>query len=472
MFDAPVLHAGNNGQLVNTEAERALLGALLAKPQLLTALPSGFLPDHYAYADHEEVHRVLVEVSRPGVPAGIPVMQAWAINDPDRKAVIAGLLAAAVGYGPGHVSEYGAAITEMYRRRQIVSLADALREGAFANSVEQTVDGTIARAMATLDGICAGQVAARGPVSLDEAMDGALRKADEASKRQGPVGLSTGFQGIDEHLGGLEDGTVTVIGGRPGMGKSAMGLRMALNTAKQGIGVLGFSLEMTADEQGRRTLSVESGVPIHVMKKGLMDSKAADKLVQARQRLGNLPMTIEDSGGLTVSMMMMRARAAHRRHGLGLIFVDHLNIIRPDDGDARHGGTWAVGRVSNAMKRMAKEFNCPVILLAQLNRGVEGREDKRPGLSDLRQAGDVEQDADNVLFVYRPEYYMGSDPVQLSGENDQQFANRATKWHDAKRAAAGKAEVIIAKVRDGATGTAPLLFNGETTTFSEMNAHV
>ncbi len=817
MVDAsPRDHTGR-GALINDMAEQALLGALLTKPQLLSALPSAFSPEHYGQPAHEDIHRVLVEVGKPGIPAAVAVAQALAINDPEGRTRIAGLLSAVVSYLPGSIAQYADLVTDMHRRRALVGLAAKMHESAFALTPDGSADGAIAQAMAGLDHLVSGRASNRACMSLDEAMDLAILRADEAAKRQGPAGLSTGFNAVDEMTGGLEDGTLTVLAGRPAMGKaqpldakvlrrdgtwarmgdlrmgddlasvdgapsrimavhprgerdvftvtladgratkvcgdhlwrvtyrewsgplvisthklrsmlgsaryknrlsidlvsghfgasvdlpldayvlgvmlgdgsfrgtttritsadpeivaavaarlasgmeirrvvgsyaysvtsggldrtalgqfvsaatlpgiiaglgldgtdsgnkfiparylaatrqdrldllrglmdtdgwaekhgsvrftsaslvlaegvrdlvrslggtcsivskapfctvrgkrvagakawvcrirhahaetlfllarkserakrghnatvrltvssveltghepvqcitvthpsslyvtdgytvthnSAIGHQMALAAARQGVGVLEISLEMSGAELGRRALSAASGVPLGLLKRG-RHGAFTHQIIQARRNLANLPVTIEDGGGLTAAMIALKARQAQRRHGLGLIMVDHLHIVRPDDGDARQGATWAVGRISGAMKRLAKEFACPVLLLAQLNRGVEGRDDKRPGLSDLRQSGDIEQDADAVGFVYRAEYYLAREPEMLATETREQFGNRRTKWEHARQDAAGKADLIFAKVRDGAPGTVPLLFHGETTSFSE-----
>ena len=461
------LPAGNNRQLVNDQAEQALLGALLVKPQLLNALPPTFSPEHYGAADHRDIHVVIAELGKPGVPAAMVVNGTWALNDPDRRKYLAALVTAAVSYTPDLVASYAAMITTFYRRRRLVALSEDIRAGAFDG--DQDADGLVGRAMADLDELVTVGSNLRPGVSLDHALDLALAKADEAARREGPIGIGTGFPAIDEQLGGLEDGTLTVLAGRPGMGKSSLGWQIALNVARMGVGVLAISLEMNAAELGRRALSLVSGVGVTTMKKG-RHAGVAGRLVEARRELHGLPLTIEDGGGLSTTMIALKARAAHRRHGVGLIMVDHLHIVRPDDADARHGATWAVGRISSGMKRLAKEFNCPVLLLAQLNRGVEGRDDKRPGLADLRQAGDIEQDADAVAFVYRAEYYLSKDPEPGPTETREAFANRLSKHEAAKRDAHGRADLIIAKVRDGAPGTVRLMFDAATTSFTEPQA--
>ena len=452
--------------LLTHQTEQALLGALLTKPDLLRALPPTFHPSHYGYQSHAEIHQAIIEVGVPGVPALLPVSNAIALNDSELRAYLVRLQMAMVSLLPSGTRQYAEVVTDMHRRRRLVELADEMRTGAFAAIGEGSADTAIARIMAGLDDLTSQHTGGNPSTSMNDAMDLAMARADEAARRGGPAGLSTGFASVDEMLGGLEPGTLTVLAGRPGMGKSSLGWQWTIAAARLGIGVLAISLEMSAAELGRRALAITSGVPVWAMKRG-KHAHHVPQLLAARRELNGLPLTIEDGGGLTASMIALKARAAHRRHGLGLIMVDHLHIVRPDDQDARNGATWAVGRVSGAMKRLAKEFDCPVLLLAQLNRGVEGRDDKRPGLHDLRQSGDIEQDADAVAFIYRAEYYMAKEPEKFPGEGDDKFASRLHAFRRAKEGAAGKADLIFAKVRDGAPGTVPLLFHGETTSFAE-----
>ena len=452
--------------LINREAEQALLGALMMKPQLIEALPTSFDPSHYAYGNHQEIHRAVVEVGKPGVPALLLVTQALALSDVEERAYITGLVNAVVSLRPDGIVPYAELITDMHRRRAIVTLAEKMRLAAFQNPGESTADVTIAKAMSALDAMVMQSGSTHPVTSLNGAMDDAIRAADEAAARDGPAGLSTGWHSVDDALGGLEDGTLTVLGARPGMGKTAASLQIAINVARQGIGVLVISLEMSARELGRRALATASGVSVEAMKKGHHEFHH-DKLKAAREELHNLPLSIEDGGGLTAGMIGLKARAAHRRHGVGLIVVDHLHIVRHDDVEAKQGATQAVGAIAIAMKRLAKEHRCPVLLLAQLNRGVEGRDDKRPSMFDLRQSGAIEEAADAVVFLYRAEYYMTKEPEHDLNETAKAYDEKLTKWRAAKADVAGKAELIFAKVRDGAPCTVPMLFHGETTSFSE-----
>jgi len=208
-------------------------------------------------------------------------------------------------------------------------------------------------------------------------------------------------------------------------------------------------------------------VPIWAMKAGRMSNDDAGRIVMARRELAGLPMWIDDTAGRAPIDIVRQCRALKRTRGLGLVMIDHLHLMRPEAADARHGGTWAVEQASGAIMLLAKECEVPVVLCAQLTRGMEGREDKRPVLSDLRQAGAIEQDASAVAFVYRPEYYLGGEPERKEGETDDKLNARVDDWRRRKEESTGKAEVIWGKVRDGEPGTDHMLFDGPTASFRE-----
>ena len=451
--------------LVDEQAEQTLLGTLLGRVDLLSAVPPDFQADHLAVDGHPEIFRAIIAAGEAQSKGAVAIIVGATLGaDKELRTYIVSLLGAAVSYLPDAVSSYARVVTDLHRRRQTFLAMERIRADLTGDRAVPA-DVLLARGAAAFDSLMSGDDC-RSAVSLDDAVEAALAAADAACASSGPTGLSTGLPSVDEQIGGLEPGALVILGGRPGMGKSALGWQWAIAAARQGAGVLALSLEMSSTELGRRALSALSGVPVWQLKRG-RHADGAERLRTAQKELRGLPISIEDGAGLTAGMIGVKARAAKRRHSVGLVLVDHLHIIRPDDVDVRQGATWAVGRISGAMKRLAKEFQCPVLLLAQLNRGVEGRDDKRPMLSDLRQAGDIEQDADIVAFLYREEYYLSRDtPEQRAGESIEKHRTRAREHHERLTRAAGRAEFIVAKARDGATGTVPLRFIPETTSFS------
>ena len=468
-FDDPLRGLALRQPPSNKQAEAALLGAIMANAKACHVVVEFLRPDHFAEPAHgrifgEQARRILA-----GGVADAIAMKNWWDTDPDAPALggfsyLAHLTAAMVS--PLLAKEYATAIRDSWVRRELIEAGADVVDAGFDQG--SSPEEAVASAIAQLDRVLQPNNATRLK-SLDSAMDDAIAAADAAAKRNGPAGVSTGFPSIDAALGGLEPSTLIVLAGRPGMGKSALGWQVAINVARTGIGVLVISLEMSATELGRRALSSLSGVSIGTMKHGIMNLDQSSAVVRARQEMHGLPMTIEDGGGLNSSMINIKARNARRRHGLGMIVVDHLHIIMPDAADARQGPTHAIGQISASMKRLAKEMECPVLLLAQLNRAVESRDDKRPGLGDLRQSGGIEQDADAVMFIYRPEYYLKTEPERRDGETAEKFRARVRDFHDNVGKQAGRAELILAKVRDGETGIIHLNFHGPTTSFQDAH---
>ena len=453
----------------NLEAEMAVIGSVMLSDKLLARIVDFLRPHHFADPVNGRIFAEQIKrISRGGIADAV-TLRTWFEAEPCSMEVggvayLAHCMTSMVA--PGMVAEYAQTITDSWRRRQIIDVAEELANRSFDYSADSA--SMVESALEALERLSADDET-RKALSLSEAMDQAIA-ASERAREGSSKALSTGFRSIDEFLGGLEDGTLNVLAGRPGMGKSALCHQMAIAAAKQGVGVLEISLEMTGTELGRRALSATSGVPVGVIKRGHLTAWQGEAIVKARREMHDLPLIIEDGSGLTVLQIAAKVRQAQRKHRLGLIMIDHLHIVLPEDSDVRQGATWAVGRISGAMKRLAKEHNCPVLLAAQLNRSVEGRDDKRPGLSDLRQAGDIEQDADVVSFVYRPEYYLGKgEPERADGESPDKHQRRVDDYLEKKRSLAGKAELIFAKVRDGASGTVGLQFHGATTSFSERD---
>lgn len=441
----------------NIAAEGAILGAILRNNKAFEQC-DGLEPDHFANQDYAEVFAEI----RDRITFGARV-DAVMLKDRFEPKLLTHLMADAfVAFNV--LPEYVAEVKDKAQRRAIIAVGqDLVRQASHESRPEDIVAG----AYGQLDTALMRQNNISTLSSHDDAMAQAIAGMERAL--QGDLaGISTGFSNIDRRLGGLEPGLVYVLGGRPGMGKSALGHEIAINVARQRKqGVLELSLEMSAVQLGRRSLSSVSGIPLSRLKSGPISNDEALRVVRAREQLQDLPIYIDDMGGQTPSQIAAKARSARRKHDIGLVLIDHLNLIKPEEGDAKHGGTWATERASGAILSLAKEIGAPVLLLCQLNRGVESREDKRPTLADLRQAGAIEQDAYAVGFVYREDYYMRHPPEPTVGERGEHFDERLSQWLSRKEQVSGRAEIIWGKVRDGEAGTDYLQFDGPTANFSE-----
>ncbi|HIP22259.1 MAG TPA: replicative DNA helicase, partial [Rhodobacteraceae bacterium] len=279
---------------------------------------------------------------------------------------------------------------------------------------------------------------------------------------------------MDKKLGGLHPSDLLILAGRPSMGKTSLATNIAYNIAKtyqKGIlqdgsegaingGVVGFfSLEMSADQLAARILSEAARIPSHKIRAGDLDETEFRRFVEAAKDLEKCPLFIDDTAALPISTLAARARRLKRRHGLDVLVIDYLQLIRP--ATAKDSRVNEVSEITQGLKAIAKELNIPVIALSQLSRAVESRDDKRPMLSDLRESGSIEQDADVVMFVYREDYYKEREKP---GEHD---IDKMLAWQDEMSQIMGKAEVIIGKQRHGPIGTVHLNFEAEFTTFHD-----
>lgn len=455
----------------NIQAEQALLGAIMATPKAF-ALVEGFLKaEHFADAIHGRVFSALAGRIAVGRVADLISIRgdfetAGGLSEVGGMAYLTQLQGAMVS--PRTAGEYGRVIREAWERRQMIEAGQALIDRAYSD-----VDPAAARGQhrAVLDSLDDEDVGARNrPTMLREATERALAAADRAAAGGGVVGVSTGMGSVDDVLGGFEAGSLTVLGGRPGSGKSSLGHQWALAAARARVPVAEFSLEMSAASLGRRALSVASGVPIWRMRRG-QHAGDVEALTRAHREMADLPLEIHDGSRFSAIDIAARCRASARKHGLGLIVVDHLHLVPAETASARHGPTAGVTEVVDALLGVAKQMNVPMLLLAQLSRGVESREDHRPNLADLRQSGAIEQNADAVAFVYRAEQYLSrDDPPKGAGESAETYANANSRRATQRIEAAGKAELLCEKVRDGEPGTVHLRFDGPTASFSEGSA--
>jgi replicative DNA helicase len=288
-------------------------------------------------------------------------------------------------------------------------------------------------------------------------------------------------------MGGLHPSDLMILAGRPGMGKTALATKIAFGAAKAllaearatdpaGVSkacVAVFSLEMSAEQLATRLLSEEAKISGDRIRRGDIGQRDFDTFVQVSRELVGLPIQIDDTPAITLSPMRTRCRRLKRTKGLALVVVDYLQLMRPAAGTRPESRVLEISQITQGLKAIAKELAVPVIALSQLSRAVESREDKRPQLSDLRESGTIEQDADSVMFIYRDEYYLEQKiPKEIAFENGDKFQSAMDSWQQNMAKAHNKADLIIAKQRHGPTGTIELFFEAEFTRFADLdNAH-
>lgn len=466
----------------NLEAEKALLGAIFVNNKAYERVSEFLRPEHFALAQHGRVFAACARLIERGQIADPVTLKRYfeqeqsltEIGGPNYLYELAGSAATVINAG-----EYGRLIYDLYLKRQLIDLGQEVVNAAFAGEVDDTATGQIERAEQRLYDLAVSGQYEGGFVAFAESIRLAIDMAESAHKREGGLaGVTTGFTDVDKLLGGLHPSDLLILAGRPAMGKTALATNIAYNAAyshfrsggKEGAVVGFFSLEMSSEQLAARILSEQTNISSDAMRKGQLTGEEFERLVLGSQALNSVPVFIDDTPALSVSALRTRARRLKRQHNLGLIVVDYLQLISASGSNRNDGRVQEVSEITRGLKTLAKELQVPVLALSQLSRQVESREDKRPQLSDLRESGSIEQDADVVMFIFREEYYLErAEPMRRADETDEKFEQRRLSWEDRKQKAENLAEVIVAKQRHGPNGTVKLMFQGRYTRFGNLD---
>jgi replicative DNA helicase len=471
---APIGQVSCPDPVVNYDAEQAVLGAILSNNTAFDRVSEFLRPEHFADAVHGRIYQALGRLIETGKPANPVTLKL--LFDQDQALVPVGghrYLVDLMGIlTPGSaVSDYGLEIVSLAKRREFIAAVELAAREAKVIDPEAPIEAQIGAVEAKLTEIQAIGLVGEEARQLGALTTASIERTNDAYKSGGRrTGLQTGLADLDRKLGGLQPADLIIIGGRPSMGKTALAQCIARNTARgEGSKIAFFSLEMPADALTVRFLSMETGVSAQDQRTGNLELGAMDSLVEANAGFQHLPIFIDDMPGLTVSQMTARARRMQRRQGLDLVIIDHLGHIGADPSMKGWSLYQMTTAFTKALRAMAKQLKVPVILLCQLSRANEKRDDRRPQLSDLRDSGSIEQDADVIFFVHREEYYHErAMPKLRAGEDKMDFSKRLMKWNETLADIKGKAEIIIAKQRQGPIGIVEVAFNGEKTSFNDL----
>jgi replicative DNA helicase len=484
-IDSPLLGISQRLPPSNLQAEQALLGALLANNRAYERVSEFLVADHFADPLHGRIYLAISRRVEAGQLADAVTLKAefehsGVLEEVGGVAYLGQLLGAMVGII--NAGEYGRAIHDAWMRRQLIDIGETVVNNAFGADPDLDGRHQVEAAEQSLFDL-AVEGASGGFVSFERALAEAITGADRAFKRLGHVsGLTTGLRDLDSKTGGLHPSDLVVLAGRPGMGKTALATKIAfgaaqslLADARAGGGepkaqVAMFSLEMSSEQLATRLLSETARISSDCIRRGDIGQREFDRFVQASREIGALPLQIDDTPALTLSAMRTRCRRLKRTKGLALVVVDYLQLMRPAAGTRPENRVLEISQITQGLKAIAKELAVPVLALSQLSRAVESREDKRPQLSDLRESGTIEQDADSVMFIYRDEYYLAQKaPKQMGFDSEQKFQDSLEKWQRDMEEVHNKAELIIAKQRHGPTGTIPLFFEAEFTRYADLD---
>ncbi|KAA0572231.1 AAA family ATPase [Azospirillum sp. B21] len=463
----------------NEKAEQALLGELLANNERVQLVADIVRPEHFYDQFHGRIYDAIVALVSRGAEANPTTLHGYLRNDPDAAgtpggvdAYIASLYESMAG---GDVKGYAKALLDLYQRRRCIELGLQLVADAQDMSVSRTSADVIDGHESALLRLDDEAPRAQALVSIRDAVTQAIDAAETAYRAGTALtGVTTGLMDLDSRLGGLQPGELIILGARPSMGKSDLAFNIAVNAANAkargemgGAPTLMFSQEMVARQLGARFLARATGIPADEQRRGQIDERAFSRFASS---VPELPLWIDSTARVTPAHILRRARRLQQRHGLGLIVVDHLNIMGAPDGFRSQGETAVITEITREMKGVATTLDVPVLLLCQLSRQVEQREDKRPTLSDLRQSGSIEQDADTVMFLYRDEYYLSrTEPMRRPDEDDTKYNSRYERWQQSIAACRNIADVIVAKQRMGPVGTTSLQYDGASSAFADLH---
>ena len=364
-------------------------------------------------------------------------------------------------------TEYSKIIYDMYVRRQLIKISEETIDTAKLNDLDVNGQNIIEKSERLLFDLAEKGSFNSSLIKFDEAMRQTIEMASAAYKNEeGIVGVPTGLKDLDDRLGGLHQSDLIIIAGRPGMGKTALATNIAFNAAQKLLdserksSIAFFSLEMSSEQLSTRILAEQSRIKSNDIRRGKISDDQFDKFIETSKNISELPLYIDETPAISIAALSNRARRIKRLFGLDMIIVDYIQLMKGSYNN-KDGRVQEISEITQGLKAIAKELSIPVVALSQLSRAVEQRDDKKPQLSDLRESGSIEQDADVVMFVYRESYYLKSkEPRPATVEH--------AEWQAKMNEVSHLAELIISKQRHGPTGNINLEFEEMFTKFKDL----
>ena len=471
----------------NIEAEAALLGALMIDNRVAEDVQMKLRPEHFFEPVHGRIYETILKLldrNMVASPVTLKPMldQDTALKEHGGSAYLVQL--ASSGASLIGARDFAQQIYDLALLRELVGVGRELVDNALDTSEDVDPKSQIEAAEVALYRVSEGEGEVGSVKNFLQASTMAVQVAERALNSGGHLsGITTGITSLNEKIGGLHNSDLMILAGRPGMGKTSLATNIAYNAAARwlrdeadgiepaknmGARTAFFSLEMSADQLATRILAEQSGISGEALRMGKIARSEFQNLSRAARELQELPLYIDDTPGLTIAALRTRARRLKRRHDIGFIVIDYLQLLQ---GSSKSGDNRVqeISEISRGLKTLAKELNVPVLALSQLSRAVEQREDKRPQLSDLRESGSIEQDADMVWFVYREDYYIQAKEPKRPVEGDEaKIHEDHAKWAMEMERVYGLAELIVAKQRHGATGKVRMKFDAKITKFSDL----
>ena len=454
----------------NIEAEQSLIGSVLVNNDIIDEISNIVNAGKFFDPIHRKIYEVIESLNNKGMIANPITLKNYFENDTGLSEV-GGIdyLIKLTRFSSSikQAIDYAKIIHEMYVKRELIFISDGISDQAKDEQMEKTGENIIEDAEKSLFDLAERGNFTQTFLKFNQAVDQTIEMATLAMKSdQGIVGVPTGLTDLDEKLGGLHKSDLVIIAGRPSMGKTALATNIAFYAAKnmqennEKGSVAFFSLEMSSEQLSTRILSEQARISSHEIRTGKASEDTLNRYIETSRNIYDLPLYIDETPAIAISTLSNRARRIKRLFGLKLIVVDYIQLMKTNS-NRMDGRVQEISEITQGLKALAKELNVPVVALSQLSRAVEQRDDKKPQLSDLRESGSIEQDADVVIFVYREQYYLEKKKPK---EGSIEFAEWQSKMSDIH----GAAELILGKHRHGSTGVVHVEFEGAFTKFKDL----
>ena len=460
----------NNELPSNIEAEQSLIGSVLVNNDIIDEVSNIVNSEKFFVPAHKKIYETIENLNNKGMIANPITLKNYFENNQslqEVKGVEYLIKLTRFSSSLKQTIDYAKIIHETYIKRQLLFIAQEITDETFDRENEKDGENIIENAEKSLFDLAERGNFSQSFLKFNQALQQSIELATKAMKSdQGVVGVPTGLTDLDEKLGGLHKSDLVIIAGRPSMGKTALATNIAYNASKKirerknKSSVAFFSLEMSSEQLSTRILSEQSRIKSNDIRRGKVSEEEINRYIQVSRDIYDLPLYIDETPAITISKMSNRARRIKRLFGLELIVVDYIQLMRTNS-KKNEGRVQEISEITQGLKALAKELSVPIVALSQLSRAVEQRDDKLPQLSDLRESGSIEQDADVVLFVYREEYYLEKKQPKLGSI---EHAEWQSKMNDVN----GLADIIIGKQRHGPTGNIQVEFEGMFTKFKDL----
>jgi replicative DNA helicase len=449
------------------ESEQALLGTILYENRCIDKISDFLKSEHFYVPLHAKIYEIAKKIINRSQIADPITIKQYLENEQlselniNIDEYIALLVSSFISISQAET--YAKQIYEAFLRREIIRVCDTAVHRAKNYKIDDEIDSQIESISEDIFSLFDNKSQKSSSVPFYEYLSSAIKNAETAFKKDSHiVGTTTGLIDLDKLLGGLHPSDLVILAGRPSMGKTALATNIAFNAALEAkkSNIVFFSLEMSGEQLALRILGQESGIPSDKIRRGAISQENFISFVEASQKLSDLSLVVDDNPILTIPTLRSKIRNIKRKTPIDLIVIDYIQLMVSDSRNENR--VQQLSEISRGLKAIAKEFHVPILALSQLSRAVEQRDDKRPLLSDLRESGSIEQDADVVMFIYREEYYKSR---AKPSEESKDFA----EWQREMSSIHNTAEVIVAKQRHGPISSVKLYFNANLTKFDNYS---